>query len=285
MFVYNTRDIRYIWTRRVRIAGLGMCLLWAQWLPVPARAEAVAGAKGSLMFEITSTTVPANLTLNPGGTSPSNSLFPDFGNSGAGSLTGMGDANCTPAGCTDPKPNVDLEIQISNDLTCTSNPDGTYGGLEDSFALFGGNNTSGGSLSLDLRFTTSWSVSSTITDPGNESAAASIDILWAIPTDFCIELTSCASGSLSGGFLGSCPAGSLTGTTLVLGSADVDTTMGNDSDAGPLSTCDVTVTVLQGATSGGDMSVTSSCSSDASVGTSIEDGTLSIPPILLELLL
>ena len=157
---------------------------------------------------------------------------------------------------------IGCEIQLSNNLSCTSSPDGVYGGLEDSFALFGARNTSGTSLSLDLRFTTSWSISSAITDPGDESAATAIDILWAVPHDFCIELTSCASGFLSGASpSASCPAGSLLEGTLVLGSGDVDTTIGNDSDTGPASTCDVTVTVLAGASSGGDMSVTSSCSS------------------------
>ncbi len=238
-----------------------MCLLSAMWLPDSARADAIGSSTGSLVFEITSPTVPANLKLNPGGTSPSNFLFPDLDNSGNGSLTSMGAAGCTPAGCVDPEPGVDFKIQLSTDLSCSSSPDGTYGGLEDSFALFGARNTSGGSLSLDLRFTTSWSVSSTITDPGNQSAVANVDILWAVPTDFCIELTSCASGTLSGGTGASCPAGSLTGTTLVLGTGDVDTTMGDDSDAVGPSICDVTVTVLNGASSAGDMSVTSGCSS------------------------
>ncbi len=35
--------------------------------------------------------------------------------------------------------------------------------------------------------------------------------------------------------------------------------MGDDMDIGPVSTCDVTVVVLTNASSGGDLSVTSSC--------------------------
>ncbi len=247
---------------RSRSASLSVCLLSVLWLPVLARADADGSSTSSLVFEITSPTVPAGLTLNPGGAFPGNFLFPDGDNSGTGSLTGMGQATCTPAGCETNPAGVDLEIQLSTDLSCISSPDGMYGGLEDSFALFGARNTSGTSLSLDLRFTTSWSISSTITDPGEESAAAAIDVLWAVPSDFCIELTSCASGSLeSATASASCPEGSMLEGVLVLGSGDVDTAMGNDSDAGGPSTCDLKVTALVGASSAGDLSVTSSCSS------------------------
>ena len=282
MPAFNTWNSRYTWTQRSRIAGLGMCLLWALCLPASALAKAMGSTTASLLFEITSPSLPAGLTLNGGGTSPTNFLFPEFDNSGTGSLTGMGAASCTPAGCTNPLPGANLKIQLSNDLSCTSSPDGKYGGLEDSFANFGARNTSGFSRSLDLRFTTSWSVSSTITDPAIESAAARVDLLWAVPVGFCIELTSCASGFLSGSSASaSCPAGSLLQGTLVLGRGVVNTTMGNNSAAQAPSSCAVKITVPQGgASSGGDIGVTSSCSSAAVSATTVPISGNSLPAII-----
>ena len=240
--------------------GLGYWLLMGALLTPFARAESEGSAEGLLELQITSPmSLPPGFTLNPGGTIPSNFLFPDAGNSGAGSLTALGSASCTPTGCTDPDAGLDLEYQLSNDLTCASTPDGTYGGLEDSFAAFGASNSTGGSVTLGLRFTTSWSVSATAVDPPHDSADAGIDLLWAVPTDFCIQLTSCPTGSLSGGTTAGCPAGFTTGTTLILGTSSVDTSMGAASDIGPVSICDATVVVLDGTNSGGALAVTSSC--------------------------
>lgn len=250
-----------------RLSGAGLFrLALASWLLAgalltpAARAESEGHAEGSLELEITSpASLPPGFTLNPGGTIPSSFLFPDAGNSGAGSLTGLGSAGCTPAGCTDPGAGLDIEYQLTNDLTCVSSPDGTYGGLEDSFALFGASNSTGQSVTLGLRFTSSWSVSATAVDPPHDSANASIAILWAVPTDFCVELTSCPTGSLSGGTTAGCPAGFTTGSALILGTSDVDTGTGDASEMGPVSVCDATVVVLDGASSGGDLGVTSSC--------------------------
>ncbi len=255
--------------------GLGSWLLAGALLPPAARAESEGSAEGSMVLEITSPmSLPPGFTLNPGGTIPSNFAFPDAGNSGAGSLTALGSASCTPAGCTDPGAGLDIEYQLATDLTCASSPDGTYGGLEDSFALFGASNTTGGNVTLGLRFTTSWSASATAVDPPHDSANASIDVLWAVPTDFCIELTSCPTGSLSGGTTAGCPAGFTTGTTLVLGTRDLDTSMGDASDMGPVSVCDATVVVLAGASSGGDLSVTSSCQAMGCTVLTLSDDTV-----------
>ncbi len=245
--------------RCLPILILWACLSAVALTPTTADATAEGSSAGSLVLEITSpATVPPGFVLNPGGTTPSSSAFPDAGNSGNGAFTGIGSAGCTPAGCTSPAAGTDLEYQLANDLTCTAEPAGTYGGLEDSFALFGASNDTGGSVTLGLRFTTSWSVSATVEALG-ESAEASVDLLWAVPTDFCILLTSCPAGTLSGGSPTRCPGGFLTGTTLVLGTGDVATTTGSEMDAGPASVCDVTVVVLAAASSGGDLSVTSSC--------------------------
>ncbi len=229
-------------------------------MPPLAHASAEGTSEGSLALSITApAALPPGFVLNPGGAFPGHFVFPDPGNTGNGSFIGMGSADCTPAGCTSPGPGTDLQYQLTTDLTCTADPMGIYGGLEDSFALFGASNMTGGSVTLDLRFTTSWSVSATADSPPADSAQASVDLLWAVPTDFCIALASCPTGSLSGGTAGDCPAGFLTGTTLVLGTSEVNTGMGNDMDIGPNSTCDVTVVVLANASSGGDLSVTSSC--------------------------
>ena len=169
-------------TKRDIFPGLVLGLLSALWPALPARGAAVGSSTGTLEFEITApASLPPGFTLNPGGTIPGTFVFPDSSNSGAGSVTGLGSAACTPSGCTSPAPGLDLEYQLSTDLTCTSSPDGTYGGLEDTFALFGVSNMTGGSVALGLRFTTSWSVSASVTVPGEESASASIDILWAGP--------------------------------------------------------------------------------------------------------
>jgi hypothetical protein len=69
---------------------------------------------------------------------------------------------------------------------------------------------------------------------------------------------------LSGGVAGDCPAGFLEGSTLVLATSEADTSIGNDMDMGPMSTCDVTIVVLANASSGGDLSVTSSCLASSS---------------------
>lgn len=245
------------------VAGIGLCVLSILWWPVSARAAAVGTATGSLEFEITApATLPANITLNGGGAGPGHFLFEDDDNSGAGSVTANGHATCAPSGCETNPVGVDFEIQLSNDLTCTANPDGIYGGLEDSFATFGARNFGASPVSLDLRFTTSWSISATTMDPEEDSAEATMFIVWAVPSEFCIELTSCPSGSLFGGTVSAvCPAGSLRSPSLDLGLGSVDTSMGDDSASGPASICDVRVTVLNsGISSGGHMGVTSSCS-------------------------
>ncbi len=246
--------------------GLGAGLLSTVLMPPLAHASAEGTSVGSLALSITSpATLPPGFELNPGGTSPGNGAFPDSGNTGDGAFTAMGSAGCTPGGCTSPGPGTDLQYQLSTDLTCTANSGATYGGLEDSFALFGASNMTGGSVTLDLRFTTSWSVSATADDPPiMDSAEVSVDLLWAVPTDFCIELASCPTGSLSGGVVGDCPAGFIEGTTLVLGTSEADTSMGDDMASGPMSTCDVTIVVLANASSGGDLSVTSSCLASSS---------------------
>lgn len=245
----------------VTVLGLGVGLLLAALTPARVGAASEGAAQGSMTVSILSpASLPPGFVLNPGGTIPGNFTFPDAGNMGTGSFTGMGSAGCTPGGCTSPEPGVDIEYQLTNDLTCTADGLGSYGGLEDSFALFAANNSTGSSVTLELRFATSWSVSATADDPPlNESAEASIDLLWAVPTDFCIELTSCPTGSLSGGVAGNCPMGFLTSTVLILGTSEVNTNQGNATASGPLSNCDVTVVVLADASSGGDLSVTSSC--------------------------
>jgi hypothetical protein len=248
------------------VFGLGILGLSVVLMPSSAYATVEGASTGTLTLEITApATVPPGFVLNPGGTIPSNFAFPDVGNAGNGSFTAIGSASCTPAGCTSPGPGTDLEYQLTTDLTCSADPAGSYGGLEDSFALFGANNMTGGSVTLELRFTTSWLVSATADDPPiSDSAEASVDLLWAVPSDFCIALASCPSGSLVGGTVGDCPAGFVEGTVLVLGTREVDNSMGDDMDIGPTTTCDVTVVVLPNASSGGDLSVTSSCLASSS---------------------
>ncbi len=249
-----------LWSRASRCLVLNLLLAQTIWMPVPAGAESEGVASGSLTVSITSPAVlPPGFALNPGGTTPSSSSFADSGNAGNGSFSGLGSAGCTPVGCTNPQPGVNLQYQLSTDLTCTAQLDGTYGGLEDSFALLGARNQTGQSVSLDLRFTSSWSVSATADAGPYNAAEASIDILWAVPTSFCIALTSCPSGSLSGGSTVGCPSGYTKSPTLILGSSEVDTSMGNEANAGPASNCDATVVVLINASSGGDLNVTSSC--------------------------
>lgn len=246
--------------------SLGAVVAWTLCMPISAQAGAVSESTGSLEFEIIAPAVlPPNIRLNIGGTFPSRFLFPDPGNAGAGSLIGLGEAGCTPDGCADQESGTDINIQLSTDLTCTSSPDGTYGGLEDTFAGFAVSRGSavGTQVSFDLRFTTSWSVSANVTDPDEDAAEARVDILWAVPSEFCIELTSCTSGSLIGASSSAaCPAGSMLEGTLFLGNRDVNSASGNDSDSAAAATCDVRVTWLAGVFNsvGGLMSATSSCS-------------------------
>ena len=249
-----------------KVFVLAIFLAWIVLMPGMVNASAEGTSVGSLELQITAPgMLPPGFVLNPGGTSPGNFAFPDAGNSGPGMFIGMGSASCTPSGCTSPGPGLDLQYQLATDLTCSADPMGMYGGLEDSFALFGASNTTGGSVTLDLRFTSSWSVSATAdASPIANTAEASVDILWAVPTDFCIALTSCPMGGLSGGVVGGCPGGFVTGSTLVLGTAEVDTSLGDEMEVGPMSTCDVTVVVLANASSGGDLSVTSSCQASSS---------------------
>ncbi len=208
--------------------------------------------------------LPSGFTLNGGGTNPSNFLFPDAGNGGNGSFIGNGTAGCTPPGCTDPHPGTDIMYQLSTDLTCTANPDGTFGGLEDSFAGFGARNTTGSSQTLDLRFTSSFTTTAMTNNPMDGAAEVSIFSVWAVPSGWCIELESCSSGLLIGGTASGCPAGFITGTTLEMANSQVNTDIGNASDSASPSNCDVNIIVPNnGITAYGDLSVTSSC--DATV--------------------
>lgn len=257
-----TGPARGPWHKRLQPLPLVVALLAGALASEGAKAQSEGRAAGSLELEITSpATKPPNFTLNGGGTIPTTSVFPDPGNSGAGSLTGLGSASCTPAGCTDPDPGLDIQYQLSTDLTCVaSDADASYGGLEDSFANFGATNDTGSDVTLGLRFTSSWSLSATATDPPNDAAEAWIFIVWAVPGQFCIELTSCPSGSLvSGSPSPACPAGFLLGGALELALSEVDTGMGDASDSGPESVCDVTVVVPVDASGGGDLGVTASC--------------------------
>lgn len=229
-----------------------------------AQASSTSTSIGSIELSISSpATLPSGFVLNPGGTSPGNFAFPDSGNSGNGTFTGMGSASCTPKGCTSPVAGTDLQYQLTTDLSCSADSIGIYGGLEDSFALFGSSNMTGGSVTLELSFKSSWSISTTMDHPTSDTAETSIDLLWAVPTDFCIALTSCPTGVLSGGSSGNCPSGFIEGSTLVLGFGSIDSSMGTNMETVPESICDVTVVVLTNASSGGDLSVTSSCLSSS----------------------
>ncbi len=245
------------------LAPLGRFLLLALATASPTLATATGSVTGSLELEIVAPALlPPGFILNPGGTFPSHFVFEDSSNIGNGSIVGLGDASCTPSGCEFSPSGADIEYQLSNDLTCTADPDGSYGGIEDSFVGFSARNETGFPVALDLRFTSSWSVSATTTSPLEEEADASVSIVWPVPPTWCIELTSCASGTLENSEPSpSCPAGTLEGS-LVLGESAVDTSGGDDSDTGLESICEVTVTVPSAAnfSAGNLFAVTSTCS-------------------------
>ena len=243
------------------LRGVVTCWLCLAGVSSPILASAVANSTGSLTLEILEpASLPAGFVLNPGGTIPSSFDFPDATNGGNGAFIANGTANCTPTGCTSPEPGTDIQYELTNDLTCSAQPDGTYGGLEDSFALFAADNATGNNVSLSLRFTSSWSLSAAIEAPlVTDSAEATIDLLWAVPTDFCIELTDCPNGSLAGGSQGNCPSSFVSSAVLVLGTHAIAVEEGETTAMAPLSACDANLIVLAQAGSGGDVSVTSSC--------------------------
>ncbi len=152
MFSDKSSNIRYGWHRTFSIASLQLCLVLAVCFPSLTLAEAVGRSQGSVEFEILTPSTP--LQLNLVGTFPRNFLFPDSENSGSGSFAGLGNATCTPSACLNSNVGTALKIQLSNDLSCSSSPNGKFGGLEDSFAGFGSRLTRAGTFAIDVRFTT-----------------------------------------------------------------------------------------------------------------------------------
>ncbi|MCB0669426.1 MAG: hypothetical protein KDC80_26560 [Saprospiraceae bacterium] len=219
-------------------------------------AQAVGTAIGSLGIEITSPMVlDPDLDINRVGTIELHGVYPSSANGGNGSLIGMGSASCSPPGCGSGNVGLDLEIHLANDVTATANVDGFYSGAEDAFSVISVNNQTGVPQTVGLRFTSEWSISATAANPAFESAKSSIDISWAIPSSWCIQLESCPSGSLTDMSPGTCPAGYVVGGGLVLGNEQVNTSMGNASASAPVSICDVNISVPDNTFDGGGVAV------------------------------
>lgn len=225
------------------VCGLVLWLLHMVFAPA-IYTQAVGNATGSLDIQITSPmTLPPDLYINRVGTIDLHALYPNADNGGNGSLVAQGSATCSPPGCLTMHVGADLEIQLSNDLTATANPDGSYGGAEDAFSSIDVSNETGVPQTIGLRFTSDWSISASVVNPAFESAEAFINISWAVPETWCIELASCANGTLIDPSMGNCPAGFEAGGILELANAMVNTDMGNASDSAPVSNCDVNIIV------------------------------------------
>jgi hypothetical protein len=208
--------------------------------PAPAAATAAASSQGTLHFEVVDVQdsmgtslpmAPAGFMLTLGGAVLNQQ--PDAGNSGNGMVSFGGSATSSGSGRTSVS-------DLASNIQCTADPQGSYGGFEDAFeTAITVANTSGQTIVLILRFDASYALATSTTLAG-ETAQAEIDINWALPAG--------TSGALT-----SCPAGTLSGSTLLLGQSTVNA---GASDSQALSSCEISVSVPDGITSSGGLAPT-----------------------------
>lgn len=202
----------------------------------PAAAQATASSQGTLHFEVVDVQdsmgtslpmAPPGFMLTLGGASLNQQL--DAGNNGNGMVSFGGSATSSGSGRTS-------VVDVVSDIQCTANPQGSHGGFEDAFeSAITVANTSGQTIVLILQFDASHALATSTTVAG-ETTTAGIDINWALPSG--------TSGALT-----SCPAGSLSGNTLLLGQSNVSGGATNS----PLSSCEIALTVPDGIPSSGGL--------------------------------
>lgn len=233
---------RNLLSRPVAVAAIVPLLILG--MTNPAGATATASSSGTLDFQVIDVQdsggnslpmAPPGFSLTLGGATLNQLSNP--GNNGSGMLTFGGSATSSGSGRTS-------VIDLDSDVQCTSNPQGSYAGIEDAFeSSITVSNTSGQDITLILQFDASFALATSTTVAG-ETAQADIDINWALPSG-------------TSGVLTNCPAGSLAGSTLLLGQSSVS---GGSSDSQAISSCEIAVTVPDGiANSGGLAASLSSC--------------------------
>ena len=224
--------------RTIPLTGvLPLLLLGMAFQAGAASATATANAQGTLHFEFVDVqdgmgnSIPGfpkgfSLTLGP----PVVNQSPDAANNGNGMVTFGGSSTAMGSGQAS-------VIDLASNIQCTSDPQGSYGGFEDAFnTAITVANTSGQTVVLILRFDSSYTLATSTTVAG-ETAEASIDINWPAPQGTTAALTNC-------------PLGSISGSTLLLGQANVSAGAGASQ---ALSSCEVALTVPTGITSSGGL--------------------------------